>query len=132
MEVFPAPGREQDQFGRVFAHGVSPAVAPAIFDADVLPDDPTRVLQTLRERSQEGLTFRVVRGEWREHADAPHSVRLLGARAASGYAAVPPRAVIIAASQGLRDAPLNHLPLRKGEVAKILFAITPTRGAMIA
>ena len=74
LEVF----REHDQFGRVFAHGVSPAVAPAIFDADVLPDDPTRVLQTLRERSQEGLTFRVVRGEWREHADAPHSVRLLG------------------------------------------------------
>ena len=54
LEVFPAPGREHDQFGRVFAHGVSPAVAPAIFDADVLPDYPTRVLQTLRERSQEG------------------------------------------------------------------------------
>jgi hypothetical protein len=86
------------------------------------------VLQTLRERSQEGLTFRVVRGEWREHADAPHSVRLLGARAASGYAAVPPRAVIIAASQGLRDAPLNHLPLRKGEVAKIPICDHPHKG----
>jgi hypothetical protein len=46
---------------------------------DVLPDDPTRVLQPLRERRQAGLTFRVVGGEWREHADAPHSVRLLGA-----------------------------------------------------
>jgi hypothetical protein len=30
------------------------------------------VLRPLREHSQARLNFRVVRGEWREHADAPH------------------------------------------------------------
>src|SRR5262249_24004793 len=72
--------RECDQFGRVFAHGVGLAVAPPVFDADVLPDDPARVLETLRERSQASVTFCVVRGKWREHADPPQPFALLCAR----------------------------------------------------
>src|SRR5262245_48415405 len=73
-------GCERDQFGRVFAHGVGLAVAPPVFDPDVLPDDPARVLETLRERSQASLAFRVVRGKRREHADAPHTLALLPSR----------------------------------------------------
>ena len=72
--------RERDQFGRVFAHGVSPAIAPAIYSMRMFcPTIQPSAADPARERSQAGLTFRVVRDEWREHADAPHSVRLLGA-----------------------------------------------------
>ena len=72
--------RERDQFGCVFAHGLGLAVAPAIVDADVLPDGPTQLLQALREGRQATVSFRVVRGEWRENADAAHPLALLRAR----------------------------------------------------
>src|SRR4029077_15864584 len=64
-------GRERDQFGRVFTHGVGLAVAPAVVDADVLPDSPARLRQALRECRQTGLSFGITRGEWRKHADPP-------------------------------------------------------------
>src|SRR5262249_56458054 len=31
----------------------------------------------LLERRYAGLTYRIVRGDWHEHSDAPHSLRLL-------------------------------------------------------
>jgi hypothetical protein len=46
---------------------------------DVLPDGPTQLLQALRKSRQAGVSFRIVRGEWREHADAPHPLALLRA-----------------------------------------------------
>jgi hypothetical protein len=38
------------------------------------------LLQALLERRYAGLTYRIVRGDWHEHSDAPHSLRLLCAR----------------------------------------------------
>src|SRR5262249_17968765 len=73
-------GRERDQFGRVFTHGVGLAVAPAVVDADVLPDSPARLRQALRECRQTGLCFGIFRGIRCEHADAAHPVWLLRVR----------------------------------------------------
>lgn len=40
-----------------------------------------RLLQPLREHRRTGLAFRIVRGDWHEHADVSHSItRLLRAR----------------------------------------------------
>src|SRR5262249_6206027 len=68
------------QFGRVFTHGVGLAVAPAVVDADVLPDSPARLRQALRECRQTGLCFGIIRGIRCEHADAAHPVWLLRPR----------------------------------------------------
>src|SRR5262249_29581214 len=73
-------GRERDQFGRVFTHGVGLSVAPAVVDADVLPDSPARLRQALRECRQTGLCFGIIRGIRCEHADAAHPVWLLRPR----------------------------------------------------
>src|SRR5262249_7135087 len=76
--------RERDQLGRIFAHGVGLAVAPAIVETNVLPDGPTRSLQGLRESGHAGLPLGIVRGERREHADASHPPALLRAPRARG------------------------------------------------
>ena len=70
----------RDQFSCVFAHSVGLVVAPSIVDADVLPDSPTQLLQALCKSRQAGVSFHIVRSEWREHADAPHPLGLLRAR----------------------------------------------------
>jgi hypothetical protein len=72
--------RECDQFDCVFAHGVGFAVAPAIVDAEVLPNGPTQLLQALRKSRQTAVSFRIICSEWREHADATHPLALLSAR----------------------------------------------------
>src|SRR5262249_14830605 len=72
--------RECDQFDRVLAHRVRLAVAPAIVDAEVLPDGPTQLLQALRKGRQTAMSFRIICSEWREHADAAHPLALLRAR----------------------------------------------------
>src|SRR5262249_32931919 len=41
---------------------------------------PTKLLQPLRESGEPSLTFRIVRGEIHEHADAPDALALLRAR----------------------------------------------------
>src|SRR5262249_53514193 len=69
-----------DQFDCVFAHGVGLAVAPAIVDAEVLPNGPTQLLQALRKSRQTAVSFRIICSEWREHADAAHPLALLRAR----------------------------------------------------
>src|SRR5262249_34511955 len=63
-----------------FAHGAGLAVAPAIVDADILPDGPTQLRQALRESRQPRVSFRIVRSERGKHADAAHPRRLLRAR----------------------------------------------------
>jgi hypothetical protein len=96
--------RERDQFGRVFAHGVGLAVAPTIFDADVLPDNPSPVVQALGERCQARLAFRVVCGEWRQHADAaPRSPCC--APAPSGHAAAAPPSSVMNSRRLLIQSP---------------------------
>jgi len=54
-------GGERDQLRRVFAYVVSIAAAPAVIDTNVLADGPTRLLKTLRNRREAGLSFRIVR-----------------------------------------------------------------------
>src|SRR5262249_38234967 len=71
---------ERDQFRRVFAHVVSVAAAPAVVDTDVLADNPTRFLQTLRKRREAGSSLRIVRRHAHQDADTPHPLRLLRAR----------------------------------------------------
>ena len=64
--------------------------APAVVETEVLPQRPTGLLQRLSESCEPGLSFRVVRREWREHADAPHPLALLRVRANGHAAAAPP------------------------------------------
>ena len=73
-------GHERDQLLRVLAHGVGAARAPAIIDADVLADGPTRLLETLRKRCEAGLRFRIICRKPHQHADPPHALTLLRTR----------------------------------------------------
>jgi hypothetical protein len=43
----------------------------------VAPDDPSKLLQLLRQRVKGGLFFGIVRGKVHEHADAAHPLGLL-------------------------------------------------------
>src|SRR6516162_3671595 len=61
----------------MLAHRLGIARTPAIVDANILPDRPTRLLQGLCESRQPGVPFRIVRGIRREDADAPHRAGLL-------------------------------------------------------
>src|SRR5262249_2563069 len=71
--------RERDQFGCILAHGFGITGTPAIVDANILPDRPTRLLQGLCESRQPGVPFRIVRGIRREDAYAPHALTRLPA-----------------------------------------------------
>ena len=53
---------------------------PAGVDPQVAAVAPAQLLQGLCERREAGLSFRIVRGQIHEHADAPHPLRLLRAR----------------------------------------------------
>src|SRR6516164_4466856 len=74
------------------------APAPTKVDTHVTADRPARFLQPLQERRETRLSFRVVRGEIHEHADAAHALALLRAcderprcrRAAEERDEVPP------------------------------------------
>ena len=72
--------RERDQFRRVSADAFGIARAPAIVDPHVAAVGPAQFLQPLQERRDAGLSFRIVRGQVHEHADAPHPLALLRAR----------------------------------------------------
>ena len=63
-------------------------LAQRYVDPHVAAVGPAQLLQPLQERREAGLSFRIVRGEAHEHADAPHPLGCC-ARAASGHA--PPR-----------------------------------------
>ena len=53
---------------------------PARVDPHVNPEGPAKFLQPLQERSEASLCFGIVRGQVREHTDAPHSLGLLRPR----------------------------------------------------
>src|SRR5262249_22590330 len=71
---------KRDQIRRLFAKAVRIASAPAEVDTYVTADRPARFLQPLQERRETCLSFRVVRGEIHEHADAAQAFALLRAR----------------------------------------------------
>jgi hypothetical protein len=57
----------------------------------------------LHERAEAALPLRIVFVERHEHADAPHAVALLRARAANGHVAAPPRNVMNARRRIIRS-----------------------------
>src|SRR5262245_47583536 len=68
------------QFRRALAHALGIARAPALLDAQIAADRPAQLLQRLPECGIAGRHLRIVCGETREHADAPHPLALLRAR----------------------------------------------------
>ena len=55
-------------------------IGPPGVDPQVAAFAPAQLLESLCERREAGLSFRIVRGPIREHADAPDAVYLLRAR----------------------------------------------------
>ena len=49
----------------------------AIFDPNVAAFRPPQILESLAERGDAGLFFRIALGKGRQHADPPHSIGLL-------------------------------------------------------
>src|SRR5262245_3343927 len=72
--------RERDQFRRVSAEEFGIARAPTILDPHVTADGPTQFLQALKARRVASRSFRIVRAQVHEHADAPHPLALLRPR----------------------------------------------------
>jgi hypothetical protein len=55
-------GRERHQFRRVPPNALGIARGPAGLERHVAADNPARLLQSLQERAEAGLSFRIVRG----------------------------------------------------------------------
>src|SRR5262245_59363553 len=55
-------------------------IGPAGIDPQVAALAPSQLAERLCERGEPGLPLGIVRGDIREHADAPHSVALLRTR----------------------------------------------------
>src|SRR5262245_46112527 len=72
--------RERDQFRRVSANVGDTGCGPASVDAHVTADCPPQLLESLQERPDASLKFRIVRGCGQEHANTPRSLGLLRAR----------------------------------------------------
>src|SRR6516164_3627217 len=72
--------RERNQFGCIPAEKFRLASGPANVEADVAADGPAQFLQSLHEGHEAGLSFRILRSERHQHADAPHPAALLCAR----------------------------------------------------
>jgi len=70
--------RKRDQLRRVPGNAAHVG-CPAILDAHVAADGPAKLLQSLQERADAGLRFRIVRRQVHEHANAPHMAALLRA-----------------------------------------------------
>jgi hypothetical protein len=71
--------RECDQFHGVSATAYGIVRAPAVVDPHVAASGPAQLLQSLQERRDAGLPFRIVRRCIYEHADVPHPAGLLRA-----------------------------------------------------
>jgi hypothetical protein len=64
-----------------FAKAVWIATGPAVIDLQVAAKGPTQLPHTLLESGEAMLSFRIVRGKVRQHADAAHALpRLPAAR----------------------------------------------------
>jgi len=53
---------------------------PPVVDPHVAADDPAQFAEALQERSDAGLSFRIVRHSGHEYPDAPHARALLRTR----------------------------------------------------
>ena len=84
--------RECDHFRCVLASGGNVRAKTEV-ELDIAAIGPAQFLQSVRERGEAGLRFRIVGGRGHEHADAPASLGCC-ARAASGHAAAPPSSVM--------------------------------------
>jgi hypothetical protein len=70
---------ERDQFSRAFPRGIGIPSAPAIVDLQVAADNLAQLLQTLLERRDSILGFRIIRGQSHEDPDSPLPLALLRA-----------------------------------------------------
>src|SRR4029450_1037189 len=75
-----AARRERDQFCRGLTNALGIPCGPAVLDPQVATDSPAPFLQPLQKRANASLSFRIVRGQMHEHADAPHPLALLRSR----------------------------------------------------
>src|SRR5499427_3172843 len=74
-------GLQRDELLRKSLHRLDVAgCRPAGIDPDIAALCPAELLKSLAQRRDTGLPYRIVRGEWHEHADAPHPLGLLRAR----------------------------------------------------
>jgi hypothetical protein len=96
-------GLQRDEFLRKSLHRLDvTGCRPAGVDPDIVAVCPAELLKSLARRRDSGLLYRIVRGEWHEHADAPHLVRLLRAHHRR------PRCCYRAAEQRDELAPVAH------------------------
>ena len=84
--------RERNQFRRVSANAVGITPAPTSVDPHVAAVDPAQLLQSLQERRDASLRFRIVRAVMSTPMRRIRSGCC--ARAASGHAAAPPISVM--------------------------------------
>src|SRR5262245_46564375 len=72
--------RERDEFRRVPSNLSDIGGGPARIDPYIATYSPTQQSQTLMERCEASLKYRIACGCGQEHADAPHAPVLLGSR----------------------------------------------------
>src|SRR6516164_7330970 len=72
--------RERNQFRRILSHGICTRATPTVVDPHVAARSPPCFLQTLCERANTSVPFRIVSSQIDEHADAPHALALLRPR----------------------------------------------------
>src|SRR5262249_59684619 len=77
--------RERDQLRRTLAYRVRVRTGPAVFDAHVAADRPTRLLQPLKERRKAILGVPIVRSRGHQYADTPHPLALRARRERPSY-----------------------------------------------
>jgi hypothetical protein len=70
---------QRSQVRRVSANFGRVGATPASVGPHVAADDPAQLPESLKERPDEGLKLRIVRGRGEEYADAPHPLGLLRA-----------------------------------------------------
>jgi hypothetical protein len=70
---------ERNQFLRRFSNAIAIAARPAVFDPNVLADDPTRMLETLNKRRDTCHHFRISFRASHQRTDSAHLRTLLRA-----------------------------------------------------
>src|SRR5262249_42485577 len=71
---------QPDEFLRESLHGLRLESGPPSVDPDVTALRPAELLETLSERGDAKLCFRIALGKAHQYTDPPHPVRLLRAR----------------------------------------------------
>jgi hypothetical protein len=77
--------RQRHQARRAGSYPVGVAQTPMKIDLNIAADCPAELLEPLPERRGAELPCRIVLGVEHQHADAPHSVRLLRMRSERPY-----------------------------------------------